>query len=188
MPQTLTDGLKQNKDSDVLQSPSELARAGGYGMNWNAIAAISGALGAIGVIATVVYLAFQIKQNTRSIQGATEQTLMSAELELYSLLTEHAGVYRRGTENLEQLDPDERVVFDHLIWAVLSQSYGAFVQYQRNLIPKSVWNAYLSDWPEHLALPGFRQAWLNSQRGYPKEFADAINGAVNIKGDSNQSA
>ena len=148
-------------------------------MNWEAIAAISAALGAVGVIATVLYLAYQIKQNTMSIQGATEQSLMSAEIELYNLLAQHPSIYRRGAEDLEQLSPDERVVFDNLVWAVLSQSYGAFVQYQRKLIPKSVWQAYLNDWPEHLSQPGFHQAWQDSKQGYPKEFADAISDSIN---------
>ena len=52
-------------------------------MNWDAIAAIAEALGAVGVVATVVYVAFQIRQNSRSIEGATEQALMDQEINLY---------------------------------------------------------------------------------------------------------
>ena len=64
-------------------------------MNWDAVAAISAAFGAIGVIATVGYLAVQIRQNTSSIQGATEQSLMTAEMALYGLLAEHASAEAR---------------------------------------------------------------------------------------------
>ena len=45
-------------------------------MNWEAIGAIAETLGAIGVIASLVYLAGQIRQNTRSIRGATYQDLI----------------------------------------------------------------------------------------------------------------
>ena len=41
-------------------------------MDWTAIEAISSAIGAVGVIVTVAYLAYQIRQNTKSIEGATE--------------------------------------------------------------------------------------------------------------------
>jgi hypothetical protein len=39
-------------------------------MDWNAIEAISSLIGAVGVIITVTYLAYQIRQNTYSIEGA----------------------------------------------------------------------------------------------------------------------
>ena len=51
-------------------------------INWDAIAAISEGLGAIGVIATVAYVALQIRQNSRAIQGSTEQALMDQEINL----------------------------------------------------------------------------------------------------------
>ena len=40
-------------------------------MNWESIGAIGEVLGAIGVIATLLYLSVQIRQNTRAMHGAT---------------------------------------------------------------------------------------------------------------------
>ena len=40
-------------------------------MNWEAVQAIAESIGAVGVIATLVYLAQQIRQNTSSLQAAT---------------------------------------------------------------------------------------------------------------------
>lgn len=37
-------------------------------MNWDALGAIGEMLGAIGVIATLLYLSVQIRQNTRAIR------------------------------------------------------------------------------------------------------------------------
>ncbi len=45
-------------------------------MNWDAIGAIAELLGAVGVIASLVYLAGQIRQNTRATRGATYQDLV----------------------------------------------------------------------------------------------------------------
>jgi hypothetical protein len=107
-------------------------------MDWNAIAAISEALGAIGVVATVIYLAYQIHQNTKSIQGSMEQTLMNAEMDVFGMWAQNASVGRRGHADLDDLDPDERFAYTNLVSAEMSQLYGAFVQYQRKLIPESV--------------------------------------------------
>ena len=139
-------------------------------MDWNVITGLAEVLGALAVIISLAYLAFQIRQNTRSIEGATEQSLMSAEMSLYGLLAEHASVYRRGCINIADLTPDEVTQFEQLVLAVMSQLYGAYVQYKRKLIPISVWNAYTNDWNEYVSLAGFQDAWSNLQSSYPKEF------------------
>jgi hypothetical protein len=138
--------------------------------NWDAIGAVSESLGVIGVIVTVVYVGVQIRHNSQAVQGATEQALMSQEMALYALLAEHANIYRRGSENADQLDADEYAVFEHLVSALMSQLYSAFVQFQRGLIPQSVWDAYTADWPDHINRLGFRHAWERIKHGYPAEF------------------
>ena len=147
-------------------------------MDWNAVAAISDALGAVGVIVTVIYVGFQIRQNTKSIQGATEQSLMTAELDLYGLWAQHASVARRGNTDIDKLDPDEREAYGYLVSASMSQMYGAFVQYQRNLIPDSVWLAYLNSWRDQIKKPGVRQIWSEIQTSWPKEFSQCLAKAV----------
>ena len=145
-------------------------------MNWEAIGAIGEGLGAVAVIATVIYVALQIRKNSEAVQGSTEQALMSQEMALYTLLAEHASVYRRGQENMDSLDVDERIVFDQLVSAAMSQLYSAFVQYERGLIPQSVWAAYCAEWPERLNQVGFQCAWREAQKFYPVEFRQALDG------------
>ncbi len=143
-------------------------------MNWDAVAAVSEALGAVGVIVTVVYLALQIRQNTKSIQGSTEQALMNAEVTVFGLFAEHASVVRRAADSVVELDPDEEALYEYLVGAEMSQLYGAFVQYQRKLIPESVWNAYLSSWTENHKKPGFQRVWSRIQTSWPIEFAECL--------------
>ncbi len=44
-------------------------------MNWDAIGAIGDAVGGLAVVASLVYLALQIRQNTRSVEAATYQSV-----------------------------------------------------------------------------------------------------------------
>lgn len=143
-------------------------------MNWDAIAAIAEGLGAVGVIATVIYLAFQIRQNTQSIQGSTAQSIMSQEIGLYALLAKHASVYRRGCANLTELDSDEIVVFEYLVSAEQSQMYSAYVQFHKNQIPESLWRAYIADWMDKLQIPGFQFVWADIKHVYPDEFCQCL--------------
>ena len=143
-------------------------------MNWDAIAAIAEGLGAVGVIATVIYLAFQIRQNTQSIQGSTGQSLMSQEIAVHALLAEHASVYRRGCANLTDLVSDEIVVFGYLVSAEQSQMYSAYVQFHKNQITESLWRAYLADWMDKLQKPGFQLVWADVKHVYPDDFCQCL--------------
>ena len=47
-------------------------------MNWEAVGAIANLLAAIGVIATLIYLAIQIRQNTKAVQSSSIQNLVQS--------------------------------------------------------------------------------------------------------------
>ena len=144
-------------------------------LNWDAIGAIAESLGVIGVIVTVINVGVQIRHNSQAVQGATEQALMTQEMALFALIAEHANVYRRGSERIDQLDADEYVVFENLVYAQMSQLYSAFVQFQRGLIPQSVWDAYIANWPDYIVQIGFRHVWDRIKNGYPSEFQQCLN-------------
>jgi hypothetical protein len=153
-------------------------------MNWEAIGAIGEGLGAIGVIVTVIYVALQIRQNSAAVCGATEQNLMSQEMTLYALFAEHANVYRRGRAGLDNLDADELERFTWLVAAAQSQLYSAFVQYQRGLIPESVWAAYHGDWVDYVNQPGYYAIWQDMRHIYPREFGEALDAIAMPKNPS----
>ncbi len=47
-------------------------------MNWDAIGAVSEVAAAIGVVVSLVYLAVQIRENTRSSRSATRQSIVES--------------------------------------------------------------------------------------------------------------
>lgn len=47
-------------------------------MNWAAIQAVAEAIGAIVVVASLIYLAIQVRQNTRAVRVATYDGMVQA--------------------------------------------------------------------------------------------------------------
>jgi hypothetical protein len=83
-------------------------------MNWEALGAIAELRGAIGVIATLFYLASQIRQNTKSIRASTFQETMRDISSLADLTTQHpevARAYLTGMNDLASPPADDRVRF-----------------------------------------------------------------------------
>ena len=130
-------------------------------------------IAAIATIATLAYLALQIRQNAKSVQGSTAQSLMQLEVSTFALIAQHASIYRRGSENIEDLSPDEAVVFEQLVSAVISLMVTGFFQFQNGLLPS--FDEYLADWEKiYLKQPGFQAVWAKIRHGYPEELCQCL--------------
>jgi hypothetical protein len=67
-------------------------------MDWSAIGAIAEIIGAAGVVVSLMYLAYQVRQNTRATKAGTRQALAD-------------GVQRLASDVVE-VDDIARVMFD----------------------------------------------------------------------------
>jgi hypothetical protein len=88
-------------------------------MNWEAVGAIANVLAAVGVIATLIYLSIQIRQNNNQLRGAATIAVYDSQRGLTDTLTEDEELYKialRGNEDLDSLDPWEKQRFT--IWAI----------------------------------------------------------------------
>ena len=102
---------------------------------WAALAEI---IGAVAVVASLIYLAVQIRQNTHELS----MSLQSMELtafernvesgirirEIFILNPEILELYARGGESYTDLDDDEKLRFDMVLRNVFSALQGAYVR------------------------------------------------------------
>jgi len=96
---------------------------GGDGrMNWEAIGAVGEILGAIGVIATLGYLAVQIRQNTKSNRQAAARSTLDTINRLNLVIVERpeiADLAVRGMADREKLDFNDSLRFHMLMMSTL---------------------------------------------------------------------
>ena len=88
-------------------------------MNWEAIGAVGEILGAIAVLVTLVYLAAQVRQNSRFVKAATYHSTMRARNEFnFAVATtpELSALLIRAQDKGTTLDAEERQRFNSLMW------------------------------------------------------------------------
>ena len=86
-------------------------------MNWQALSTIAEVIGAIAVVASVIYLAIQVRENTRLSAQRTVSSAIDAFNEFDRLIAstpDLASLLTRGETALSSLSPDEQRRFDHL--------------------------------------------------------------------------
>ena len=142
---------------------------------------ISGLVAAIGVILTLLYLATQIRQNTRSIQASTELEMLSAWNQLGAMRNESPdllSIYDRGRSGYENLDEHEVRRFEMLCYPQFNIYQALYHQYIRGVLTRDVWEAQERNLSLALEAPGVR-SWLekNSPR-YSDSFTAYLSGML----------
>ncbi|HEY6597929.1 MAG TPA: hypothetical protein VIZ30_01365, partial [Pseudomonadales bacterium] len=78
-------------------------------MNWEAIGALSEALGAAAVFVTLVYLAFQIRHNSAVLEAQTEDAIATGFMNLNAVVAtnpELGRVFVQGCEDYDTLNAE----------------------------------------------------------------------------------
>ncbi len=145
-------------------------------MNWNIITAVASVIGVIGGLISVVFLILEVRRNAQAIEGATVQSLMSFEKDVFALIANNAALYVKGSAGLSKLTAVEKLSYDRIVGVQMSLTYSAYVQFQNQLIDDEVWDAYFNALQKYMEKPGFHESWKAFETSYPKSFRDMVNG------------
>ena len=119
-------------------------------------------LGAIGVIASLAYLAVQIRQNARAVRSSTSQAITDARVEFLASITDNADVARiffSGLSDRKALDGHERGRFDLLISRFNATMENYFYQHRQGTMDHGHWTRMLEILRFFLSTPGGQSWW-----------------------------
>ena len=131
-------------------------------------------IAAIATLATLGYLALQIRLNAKSVRGSIAQGVIESEIAAAALITQHANVYRRGNANYSDLDDDERIVYEEIVFIEISQTWNGFARYQGGLMSETVFKPFCVGWTNYMERPGFRFVWGKFRGEFPEDFGSHV--------------
>ena len=100
-------------------------------------------IGGIAVVVTLLYLAFQIRHNTASVQASTIQSAAYAFAELMDMFArdpELLQLYNAGTHDFEGLSQDDRLRFASLMGAMMHRFESLVAQTEEGFLPAESWD------------------------------------------------
>jgi hypothetical protein len=128
---------------------------------------------AIATLATLIYLALQIRQNTLESQ-ATSRNLVSQSFVDFcfhvSRDLETTKLTRRGLIDPESLDDDETLRFDCIMGGLLQSFEAAFAQWQRRVLTDDDWQKWVVLIRQYMAQPGVQQFWSRGAASFSPAF------------------
>ena len=146
-------------------------------MNWNAIGAVGEIVGALAVVATLFYLAIQMRSATAQARRAElNETMRQASVVRMALARnpQLAAVVLKGAEHYESLSAIEKLQFDSIVqerfWAVVQ----IWDRSRSGHIDSDGWTRMRKSPPPLLISPGYLKCWDAHKFQYPAAFVEEI--------------
>jgi len=125
-------------------------------------------IAAIATVATLGYLAIQIRQNTRATHAASIQDAGAGLVNAVSLMSQNpqnADVIHRGLFSYDDLSESERTHFGFMISVAYSHFDAMYWAQQSGTLPPEIWEREQSLLRFYLSTPGGRRVWQATLRG-----------------------
>ena len=140
-------------------------------------------IGGIGVVITLIYLATQIRQNTRSLRLTSVQQIISTSVQINE--TASTGPIPEILSKLEmggRLTEKEFAQYLMHLWASLTHFWQVFHQHENGMIDDVVFDVYMARLRINLSSSLARSMWRNRIRqGFPENFQKLVD--TQIKND-----
>jgi len=146
-------------------------------MNWDALGAIGEVVGAFAVVATLVYLAFQIKQSTAATTSASMHSLLGDWREFcrgWAANTAFVTLHRKGSQNFDSLNPDEKYQFFLFMVDFVFQAQVANEMWEQGTISRYDRDVWVNFVISSLNTPGGREMWAQTRHIYTPNIAEIL--------------
>jgi hypothetical protein len=142
-------------------------------MSWEAIGAVGEAVGAAGVIISLLYLAVQIRGDARAKRMATshEQSVATSGVQLaIANNSSLAELYFRGSNDFASLNGAELPRFSALLTNVFRNWEDQLFQWDEGDLDVRIWRGIDAAITDFCSLPGLQAWWKTRFHWYSSEF------------------
>ena len=138
-------------------------------------------LGAVGVIASLAYLAVQIRGNTTAMRGTAHETVVARQITIALTMgssPELADVMARGQQDYTSLSYAERTQYASVLTALVTGTEASFLQYKRGNLDYILWERALASTLPFLQVSGVQEWWKRTPIRFTREFSAIIDGEI----------
>jgi hypothetical protein len=138
---------------------------------------IGEAIGAVAVVVSLVYLASQIRQNTRAVRATAVDSSIGHSMDVRKSLYESdalARIYTAGSNDPETLSAEDLVRFRMFYHNVLLSLSNIYSQTSLAGLPVETWSAQIPLLQRVLSTAGGKWFWTNYRHEFEPSFRDEV--------------
>ncbi len=146
-------------------------------MNLESLGNIGELVGGIAVVLSLLYLAVQIRQNTRALRGAAHETASSRTTQYLTSVTatqEIHELWMRAHSDPTSVSESELYRYQRLLAASLGGIETVYWQHRRGNIEPEIWERWHRILRQLLEGPGVQHAWKRDAIPLTSAFAEVV--------------
>jgi hypothetical protein len=149
-------------------------------MNWDAIGAIGEIIGAIAVVASLVYLATQIRQSTKVARSATRQAIAESAQRLGQDLIDDTGMAEILVRHIngEELTAEEEIRLQARCYRDMRHWENIHYQMSEDLVSREHWHGFRKNLQVLFGIRAYREYWEHESELYSESFRKAVEAAI----------
>lgn len=135
-------------------------------------------VGAIGVIASLIYVGLEVRRNTKALRAQAHETVVSGYMDSIQVFSAHAETvaksFQSTYEEFQNFSDAEKLIFFGTVFGFFKHFEQIHAQYRQGLIGNEDWDA----WSEHIRMqfhqPGTQWWWKLRRTAFAKSFRDYL--------------
>ena len=146
-------------------------------MNWDAIGAFSESVGAAAVVITLIYLAIQIRNQTKESRLAATRDLSRDYLDAVDSITKDTEIfslYMRALSDYEDLPHEERIRISMIFFRVFRVAEVRLLHYSSQGVEAAHFETGQLPLKDLMKFPGLRGWWENNKDAFSEEFQSHV--------------
>ena len=150
-------------------------------MNWDAIGAIGEVVGATAVVLTLIYLAVQLRVNTKALQSSTFQSISEATartFEVTGTTPDLAEITLKAQGGLDKLSEVEKIRFRSMLMASFRRIESVYIHESMGAILPKHSSGFKRSTLSILAHPGILEWWHDTKDAFTSEFVKWIDSGL----------
>ncbi len=147
-------------------------------MNIMELGAIGELAGGIAVIATLIYLAIQIRQNTAQARSQSDSAVLMGLMEGFNPVYQSTDVFFKGMEDDSEMTEREKALFTMFQVRLLACFQNAFFKQQNGTLSPEYFEFICGFLTRFVAAPGTHRYWAENREIYAVSFRDFVDGLL----------
>ena len=130
-------------------------------------------IAAIGVILSVIFLAFQIKKNTQTVRANYYDSLNDSNIEFLRQLVENkelGKLFEKGTMSWNNLNEDDKRTSNYLFLQLFRHYENMYYQNKMGVFEAWLWDSHKNTLISYFHHEGVQQWWIIRRMTFSEEF------------------
>jgi len=143
----------------------------------NELGSLGEFISGLAVVVTLIYLALQIRHNTRAVRSSMHQDMVGSTARIAESVSDNADLGRivlKADEDYDNLTKGEFIRFEAYAERVFGNFESVFYSYRNSMIEQDLWESWEASYLADISRNAMRRFWHEDRPMHLRDYMDFI--------------